>query len=97
MKANMSISSKFYSQSEELLTAIALELVIENTYVHCHRCKCTLTDMVSRRVFKALRFAHARFAYLTFFRKVLFAGIQLVAATEHLEHLERADIGLFCE
>ena len=48
--------------------------------------------MVSRNDIKALRLAHPRFAYLNFLRKVLFARIQLVATTEHLEHLERASI-----
>ena len=52
-----------------------------------------MTDTVSSNVFKALRLAHPRFAYLNLIRKVLFARIQLVATTEHLEHLERANIG----
>ena len=94
-KANMSSSTTFYSLSEELLTAIAQELVPVDRYVHrrdCHRCKCTLTDTVSRSVFKVLRLVHPRFAYLNFVRKVLFARIQLVATAEHLENLERANI-----
>ena len=41
---------------------------------------------------KTLRLVHPRFACLHSVLKILFAGIQLVATTEHLEHLERADI-----
>ena len=54
-----------------------------------------LTDVFSRDCFphlKALRLVHPRFAYLNLVQKTFFARIQLVATTEHLEHLEQADI-----
>ena len=93
--ANMSSPTAFFSLSEELLTAIAQELVTHDRCFHeryCHRYKCTLTDMISRSVFKVLRLVHPRLAYLNFVLKILFARIQLVVTAEHLANLERANI-----
>ena len=48
--------------------------------------------LISSPQLKTLRLVHPRFAYLELIEKTLFARIKLVATTEHLEHLERANI-----
>lgn len=80
----MSTSSKFYILSEELLTAIAKELITST-------CDYWLIKDVFPRL-KALRLSSPRFAHLDLIRKTLFGGLQLVATPERFEHLAQTDI-----